>query len=53
MPIPNLGSKEQSTVVLIEIITWKAVLAEYGGVSSNAFCVIELGFSTFIPDSTS
>ena len=43
--MPNLGSSEQSTVVLIEIIIWDAVLIWLNsGVSSNVFCVAEPRF---------
>ncbi len=36
--VPNVGAIEQSTLVLIEIIIWDAVLIWLnGGVSSNAF----------------
>ena len=41
--VPNLSSTQQSTMVLIEMITWDAVLIWLnGGVSSNAFCVVKL-----------
>ncbi len=43
--MPNLGSSEQSTVILIEIIIWDAVLIYVNnGVSSNDFCVPEPRF---------
>ena len=49
--VPNLGSTEQSTVVLIEIFICDAVLIWLNGnVSSNAFCVVETRLAHFLPD---
>ncbi len=39
--MPNLGSTDQSTVVLIKIIIWDAVLTWLnGGVSSKVDCIV-------------
>ena len=45
--MPNLGSTEKSTVVLIEGIIWNAVLIWLNGGVSSIF-VVETRFGTFI-----
>ena len=47
--VANLSSLEQSTMVLIEIIIWDAILIWLnGGVSSNAFRIVEPRFAYFV-----
>ncbi len=52
--VPNLGSSEQSTVVLIEMIIWDAILISLnGGVSSKVDCVIAAAiWHILLPDHT-